>query len=310
MKEKNKQQLKKEAENLSLLNEKGFSAYSKALQLEILDFKNRKFKEFLIGILEDDGEPEDRSVILKELGKKNSMFKLFKEDTLMVILAAEQGINPQFRKYLYTKTNLSILEISAIINENVTILDREITSKKWKRQKKLINVDYILLRSIIISGGKAQEFSDALIIDPDEIRKPFRSLLAIVTKEIQLRLSRTAITNASDVDNLFTLTKVIEKTMALSLEAHGDIPNIEKERNKRRDDMIQLKKEELRLNTLGGTIMTINSFSETNQIAPEEMLMIVKDILTPYIVEEKLQIADDEVKRLIYKLNGEDHEPN
>ena len=135
-------------------------------------------------------------------------------------------------------------------------------------------------------------------------------MLAIVTKEIQLRLSRTAITNASDVDNLFTLTKVIEKTMALSLEAHGDIPNIEKERNKRRDDMIQLKKEELRLNTLGGTIMTINSFSETNQIAPEEMLMIVKDILTPYIMEEKLQIADDEVKRLIYKLNGEDHEPN
>ena len=98
--------------------------------------------------------------------------------------------------------------------------------------------------------------------------------------------------------------------MSLSLEAHGDIPNIEKERNKRRDDMIQLKKEELRLNTLGGTIMTINSFSETNQIAPEEMLMIVKDILTPYIMEEKLQIADDEVKRLIYKLNGEDHEPN
>ena len=35
MKEKNKQQLKKEAENLSLLNEKGFSAYSKALQIEM-----------------------------------------------------------------------------------------------------------------------------------------------------------------------------------------------------------------------------------------------------------------------------------
>lgn len=310
MKEKNKQQLKKEAENLSLLNEKGFSAYSKALQLEILDFKNRKFKEFLIGILEDDGEPEDRSVILKELGKKNSMFKLFKEDALMVILAAEQGSNPQFRKYLYTKTNLSILEISAIINENVTVLDREIRDKKWKRQKNLIKVDYILLRSIIISGGKAQEYSDALIVDPDEIRKPFRELLAIVTKEIQLRLSRTAITNASDVDNLFTLTKVIEKTMALSLEAHGDIPNIEKERNKRKDDMIMLKKEELRLNTLGGTIMTINSFSEVNQISPEEMLFIAKDILTPFIMEEKLQIADEEVKKLVYKLNGEKNEPN
>ena len=310
MKEKNKQQLKKEAENLSLLNEKGFSAYSKALQLEILDFKNRKFKEFLIGILEDDGEPEDRSVILKELGKKNSMFKLFKEDALMVILAAEQGSNPQFRKYLYTKTDLSILEISAIINENVTVLDREIRDKKWKRQKNLIKVDYILLRSIIISGGKAQEYSDALIVDPDEIRKPFRELLAIVTKEIQLRLSRTAITNASDVDNLFTLTKVIEKTMALSLEAHGDIPNIEKERNKRKDDMIMLKKEELRLNTLGGTIMTINSFSEVNQISPEEMLFIAKDILTPFIMEEKLQIADEEVKKLVYKLNGEKNEPN
>lgn len=310
MKEKNKQQLKKEAENLSLLNEKGFSAYSKALQLEILDFKNRKFKEFLIGILEDDGEPEDRSVILKELGKKNSMFKLFKEDALMVILAAEQGSNPQFRKYLYTKTNLSILEISAIINENVTVLDREIRDKKWKRQKNLIKVDYILLRSIIISGGKAQEYSDALIVDPDEIRKPFRELLAIVTKEIQLRLSRTAITNASDVDNLFTLTKVIEKTMALSLEAHGDIPNIEKERNKRKDDMIMLKKEELRLNTLGGTIMTINSFSEVNQISPEEMLFIAKDILTPFIMEEKLQIADEEVKKLVYRLNGEKNEPN
>lgn len=310
MKEKNKQQLKKEVENLSLLNEKGFSAYSKALQLEILDFKNRKFKEFLIGILEDDGEPEDRSVILKELGKKNSMFKLFKEDALMVILAAEQGSNPQFRKYLYTKTNLSILEISAIINENVTVLDREIRDKKWKRQKNLIKVDYILLRSIIISGGKAQEYSDALIVDPDEIRKPFRELLAIVTKEIQLRLSRTAITNASDVDNLFTLTKVIEKTMALSLEAHGDIPNIEKERNKRKDDMIMLKKEELRLNTLGGTIMTINSFSEVNQISPEEMLFIAKDILTPFIMEEKLQIADEEVKKLVYKLNGEKNEPN
>lgn len=310
MKEKNKQQLKKEAENLSLLNEKGFSAYSKALQLEILDFKNRKFKEFLIGILEDDGEPEDRSVILKELGKKNSMFKLFKEDALMVILAAEQGSNPQFRKYLYTKTNLSILEISAIINENVTVLDREIRDKKWKRQKNLIKIDYILLRSIIISGGKAQEYSDALIVDPDEIRKPFRELLAIVTKEIQLRLSRTAITNASDVDNLFTLTKVIEKTMALSLEAHGDIPNIEKERNKRKDDMIMLKKEELRLNTLGGTIMTINSFSEVNQISPEEMLFIAKDILTPFIMEEKLQIADEEVKKLVYRLNGEKNEPN
>ena len=310
MKEKNKQQVKKEAENLSLLNEKGFSAYSKALQLEILDFKNRKFKEFLIGILEDDGEPEDRSVILKELEKKNSMFKLFKEDALMVILAAEQGSNPQFRKYLYTKTNLSILEISAIINENVTVLDREIRDKKWKRQKNLIKIDYILLRSIIISGGKAQEYSDALIVDPDEIRKPFRELLAIVTKEIQLRLSRTAITNASDVDNLFTLTKVIEKTMALSLEAHGDIPNIEKERNKRKDDMIMLKKEELRLNTLGGTIMTINSFSEVNQISPEEMLFIAKDILTPFIMEEKLQIADEEVKKLVYRLNGEKNEPN
>ena len=310
MKKQNETYVKKMSKDIMKLSEKGFSGLSKILQVEILDIKNRKFKEYLITVLEDGEEPEDRGVILKELGKKNSMFRLFKEDTLMVILAAEHGNNVNFRKYLYTKTNLTILEISALINENVKVLDDEIVYKKWKKNKRTIRVDFVLLRSIIMSGGKTEDFSDEIILSPDEMRRPFRELLAIVTNEIKIRLSRTAISNASDVENLFTLTKTIEKAMALTIEAHGDIPNIEKERNKRKDDMIMLKKEELRLNSLGGTIMTINSFDEKHQLAPEEMLLIAKELLMPFIIEEKIPLVDEEVKKLVYKMNGGQNESN
>lgn len=310
MREKNKEHLKKSLGNIGEITEKGFSAFSKTLQAEILDVKNRTFKEYLLDILEDGSEPEDRAVVLKELGKKNSMFRLFKEDTLMVVLAAEHGSNANFRKYLYTKTNLSILEISAIINENLQVLDEEIAVKKWKKNKKTIRVDYILLRSIVMSGGKSEEYSDELIMTPDEIRRPFREILAIITKEIKLRIERTAISNAGDIENLFTVTKTVEKLMALAIEAHGDIPNIEKERNKRKDDMIMLKKEELRLNSLGGTIMTINAFSDTNKLSPEEMLMIAKELFMPFLIEEKIPLVDEEVKKLVYKLSGGKNEPN
>lgn len=309
MKELEKSTLKRELEKIDTLNSEGFTGFSKALQAEVLDIKNRKFREYLYELLDAESEDDDRVIILNELAKKNKMFRLFKADSLMVVLASEHGNELAFRKYLYTQTDLTILEIAAIINESVTVFDREVTDRKWKKIKRPQRVDFPLLRAIILSGGKKEKVNTERILDPEEIRKPFRALIDQIMKEIQLRISRTAVVNTNETENLFTLMKTIEKGLALAIEVNMDLPTMAKERVRIEDEKNAIRKEELRLSRLGGTIMSIKSFSDTNLLTAEEMFLIMKNTLFPFIDAENVEVADEEVKKIAVALsNGERHD--
>lgn len=312
MKELEKSTLKHELEKIDTLNSEGFTGFSKALQAEVLDIKNRKFREYLYELLDAESEDDDRVIILNELSKKNKMFRLFKADSLMVVLASEHGNELAFRKYLYTQTDLTILEIAAIINESVATFDKEVTSRKWKKIKRPQRVDFPLLRAIILSGGKKEQFNTEKISDPEEIRRPFRALIDQIMKEIELRISRTALVNTNETENLFTLMKTIEKGLALAIEVNGDLPNMAKERIRIEDEKNAIRREELRLSRLGGTIMSIKSFSDTELLTAEEMFLIMKNTLFPFIDAENIEYADEEVKKIAVALsNGEKNdEPN
>ena len=312
MKELEESTLKHELEKIDTLNSEGFTGFSKALQAEVLDIKNRKFREYLYELLDAESEDDDRVIILNELAKKNKMFRLFKADSLMIVLASEHGNELAFRKYLYTQTDLTILEIAAIINESVTIFDREVTDRKWKKIKRPQRVDFPLLRAIILSGGKKEKYNTERINDPEEIRRPFRALIDQIMKEIDLRISRTAVVNTNETENLFTLMKTIEKGLALAIEVNGDLPNIAKERIRIEDEKNSIRREELRINRLGGTIMSIKSFSDTNMLTAEEMFLIMKNTLFPFIDAENIEFADEEVKKIAVALsNGDENdEPN
>ena len=309
MKELEESTLKHELEKLDTINSEGFSGYSKALQAEVLDIKNRKFREYLFDLLDSGSEDDDRVIILNELAKKKKMFRLFKADSLMVVLASEHGNQLAFRKYLYTQTDLTILEIAAIINESVTVFDKEVTDRKWKKIKRPQRVDFPLLRAIILSGGKKEKYNTERINDPEEIRRPFRALIDQIMKEIDLRISRTAVVNTNETENLFTLMKTIEKGLALAIEVNGDLPNIAKERIRIEDEKNAIRREELRISRLGGTIMSIKSFSDTNLLTAEEMFLIMKNTLFPFIDAENVEVADEEVKKIAVALsNGERHD--
>ena len=312
MRELEKKALKNELDKIEALNSKGFTGFSKALQAEVLDIKNRKFREYLFELLDTGSKDDDRIIILDELAKKNKMFRLFKADSLMVVLASEHGNELAFRKYLYTQTDLTILEIAAIINESVATFDKEVTSRKWKKIKRPQRVDFPLLRAIILSGGKKEQFNTEKISDPEEIRRPFRALIDQIMKEIELRISRTALVNTNETENLFTLMKTIEKGLALAIEVNGDLPNMAKERIRIEDEKNAIRREELRLSRLGGTIMSIKSFSDTELLTAEEMFLIMKNTLFPFIDAENIEYADEEVKKIAVALsNGEKNdEPN
>ena len=312
MKELEESTLKHELEKIDTLNSEGFTGFSKALQAEVLDIKNRKFREYLYELLDAESEDDDRVIILNELAKKNKMFRLFKADSLMIVLASEHGNELAFRKYLYTQTDLTILEIAAIINESVTVFDKEVTDRKWKKIKRPQRVDFPLLRAIILSGGKKEKYNTERINDPEEIRRPFRALIDQIMKEIDLRISRTAVVNTNETENLFTLMKTIEKGLALAIEVNGDLPNIAKERIRIEDEKNSIRREELRINRLGGTIMSIKSFSDTNMLTAEEMFLIMKNTLFPFIDAENIEFADEEVKKIAVALsNGDENdEPN
>ena len=304
MKELENENLKNEIEKLDKMNSEGFSGFSKALQAEVLDIKNRKFKEYMIDVLENEMD-DDRSVILTELSKKNKMFKLFKADSLLLILGSENGNSLSFRKYLYTQTDLTTIEIAVIINESIVAFDKEVISKKWKKNKKTQRMDYPLLRAILFSGGKKEQTEFPKIDDPEEIRKPFRSLINQIMKEIELRISRTAVVNTNETENYFTLSKTIEKLMALSIEANGDVTNVNRERIRIEDEKNRLRSEELRLSRLGGTIMSIKAFSETNSVTAEEVFMLTKNVLYPLIQSENISIADEETKKIAIAISKE-----
>lgn len=283
------------------LSEKGFSQYSGILQNEVLELKNRKFKEYLLDTLENE-ESEDRYLLLNELCKQKKMYRLLKADGLMLILGDEHGNKKHFRKYLYCETDLGILEISVIINEAVKEIDKEIRAEGWAKKSEPMRVDYALLRGILMNGGKRKNREVMKLDDPDEIRKPFRELIDRIMEEIKLRIGHNSLQDSKEIENLYTLTRTVEKAMLISLEAHGDMPVairekllIERERN-------DLKREEIRLNQLGGTILAVKSFSDTNKITAEETVLLMKNLLLPMIVEEKLPMAEIEVNKLVTKL--------
>ena len=55
--------------------------------------------------------------------------------------------------------------------------------------------------------------------------------------------------------------------------------------------------------------MSIKSFSDTNLLTAEEMFLIMKNTLFPFIDAENVEVADEEVKKIAVALsNGERHD--
>ncbi len=67
MKELEKSTLKHELEKIDTLNSEGFTGFSKALQAEVLDIKNRKFREYLYELLDAESEDDDRVINLNKI---------------------------------------------------------------------------------------------------------------------------------------------------------------------------------------------------------------------------------------------------
>ena len=266
------------------LNDGKIASYSKALLAEIDDIRNRKFREYLLDLKKrGDTFREDREIVLSELSKKNKMFRLFRTDELIMILASEQGNDERFIKYLYEKTDLTIIQIATIINQGIIYLDRLIQARGWIKDKRPQYTDFPLLRALIISGAKNEVLTGNKEMTSEEIRAPFVEIFDRIRAEILLRITRTSHINTAEVRNLETLTNTAGKLLAFTLEAHGDMPIATKVKLQQSQRIVELKEKELDMAQMGGIVTMVESFESLTELSKEEILMMVKDRMKPLI---------------------------
>ena len=107
MKELEKENLKNEIEKLDKMNSEGFSGFSKALQAEVLDIKNRKFKEYMIDVLENEID-DDRSVVLMELSKKNITKRRTKRQSCRLLKNSEDRKKSSNKRVIFLSLSLQL----------------------------------------------------------------------------------------------------------------------------------------------------------------------------------------------------------